>query len=178
MTPIIRIAALTAALTAPAVGQAHIVAEPNEGPAGGYFRTAFRIPHGCAGSATIAVTITLPPGTLAVKPQAKPGWAITLTKRPVDLPVPGGHGTTITETVDTVTWRGGPLPNEHFDEFGLSLKLPAGPAGATLWFATVQQCERGESRWVEIPAEGQKWGDLKAPAPFVRLRAAPATHQH
>ena len=178
MSSFLPVAALAAVLTAAAVAEAHVVAEPNEGPAGAYFRTAFRVSHGCGSAATTAVTVTLPPGALSAKPQAKPGWTITLTKRPVDPPVPGGHGSMITETIDTITWRGGPLANEHFDEFGLSLKLPAGPGGATLWFPVVQQCESGENRWVEIPAEGQRWGDLKLPAPFVRLRAAPGGHQH
>jgi uncharacterized protein YcnI len=174
-----RIAALGAALSLALIGpgHAHVVADPNEGPAGGYFRTAFRISHGCDAAATTAVTITLPPGTLAVKPQAKPGWTVSITRRPLDPPVPGGHGAGISETVDTVTWRGGPLSPEQFDEFGLSLKLPAGAGGAVLWFPTVQTCEQGENRWVEIPAAGQRRGDLKAPAPFVRLRAAPAAHQ-
>jgi uncharacterized protein YcnI len=177
MSSMLRLAALAAALAAPAA-HAHIVAEPNEGPAGSYFRTAFRVSHGCGVAATVALTVTLPPGTLAVKPQAKPGWTITITRRPVDPPVAGGHGSSITETVDTVTWRGGPLPHEHFDEFGLSLKLPEAPDGTVLWFPAVQQCETGETRWVEIPAEGQRWGDLKSPAPFVRLRAVPAGHRH
>lgn len=53
------------------------------------------------------------------------------------------------------------------DEFGLGMKLPSEPG--TLYFPTVQECEKGESRWVEIPATGQRWGALKAPAPFVRI---------
>lgn len=165
--------ALAMAFAAPAA--AHVTATPDAGPAGGYFRTAFHVPHGCSGAATTAISITMPDGVLGARPQPKPGWTISLEMRPVDPPAPGGHGTTISETVARVTWRGGPLPNEHFDEFGLSLKLPDRP-GAILWFPVVQQCGASEVRWIERPAEGQSRSDLKAPAPFLRLRAPAAAH--
>jgi uncharacterized protein YcnI len=173
-----RLAILAALLAFAPAAEGHVVADPSEGPENGYFRTAFRVTHGCAGTATVAVTITIPPGVLSAKPQPKPGWTISMTRRPLDPPMPDGHGGKITEAVATVTWRGGPLPNDQFDEFGLSLRLPAGKAGTTLWFPAVQECERGENRWTEIPAEGQRWSDVKWPSPFVRLRGAPSGHQH
>lgn len=39
----------------------------------------------------------------------------------------------------------------------------------TLYVPIVQICEKGESRWIEIPAAGQKSDDLKEPAPAIRL---------
>ena len=48
------------------------------------------------------------------------------------------------------------------------MKLPDKP-GATLYFPTVQECQTGVHRWIEIPAAGQQWHDLAEPAPFVRL---------
>lgn len=139
--------------------QAHIVADPNKGDAGTYFRTALRVGHGCQGSATVALTVTLPAG-LSVKAEAKPGW-------------------TVETGPQSVTWRGGPLPDSQFAEFGLLLKLPDAPQ--TLWFPAVQTCEAGEARWTVIPATGQAWGAAKTPAPFVRVRAraaGAARHQH
>jgi uncharacterized protein YcnI len=59
------------------------------------------------------------------------------------------------------------LPDAYFDEFGLSMRLPA--EEGTLYFATVQECEEGVQRWIEIPAAGQAWDDLEEPAPFVTL---------
>jgi copper(I)-binding protein len=52
----------------------------------------------------------------------------------------------------------------------LFLKLPAktGP----LYFPTVQQCEKGETRWTDIPAAGQAWRDVPHPAPVLQLTAA------
>jgi uncharacterized protein YcnI len=147
---------------------AHVVADPNEGPAGGYFRTALRITHGCGDSATIAVRVKIPDGVVSAKPQAKPGWTIEIVRRSLDKPVAAGHGQHVSAVVDEIVWRGGRLPADQFDEFGLALKLPEG-AGRTLYFRTVQECEAGALRWTAIPKSGEKWGDLETPAPFVRL---------
>lgn len=148
---------------------AHVVAHPDEGVAGGYFRAAFAVTHGCKGSPTVAVTIRIPAGVLSAKPQPKPGWTIDIVTRPVDPPVDTGHGFVIRQTAAEVTWRGGPLANAHFDDFTLSMRLPATP-GETLYFPVIQTCATGSNDWVEIPAAGQRWHDLHEPAPFVRLR--------
>ena len=161
---------LASALLVAAAGaaHAHVTANPNEAPANGYFRTALRIGHGCAGSPTIAVRVKIPDGVTAVKPQVKPGWTVEIKMRTLDKPADAGHGRTVGETVDEIAWRGGPLPDAHFDEFGLSMRLPA-KAGQTVYFPLVQECEQGVHRWIEIPAAGQKWDDLREPAPFIRL---------
>jgi uncharacterized protein YcnI len=162
------VAAAIAGLAA-SPGHAHITANPNEGAADQYFRTALRVPHGCKSSPTVAVRVKLPDGVLSVKPQAKPGWTITFHKKPLEKPIEGPHGSKLTEVLESIEWRGGPLADDHFDEFGLVMKLPAAP-NSTLWFPTVQECEQGIHRWIEIPAANQKWHELKSPAPFVRLR--------
>lgn len=156
---------------------AHVTANPNEAAAGSYFRTAFRVSHGLDGSATVAVTIRIPEGVILVKPQPKPGWVITMTTRQLEQPIDAGHGTTIYETVDTVTWRGGPLPDAYFDEFGLSMKLLDEPA-QILYFPTVQECESGAIEWVEIPSADQAWGQLPHPAPFVKVSGERSRHHH
>lgn len=46
----------------PALARAHSTADPGEGTAGGYLRTAFRVTHGCKGSPTTAATIRIPEG--------------------------------------------------------------------------------------------------------------------
>jgi uncharacterized protein YcnI len=166
-------AAAAMVLGAPDIVRAHVTANPNEAPAGTYFRTALRVGHGCSGAATIAVRVKLPDGVLSVRPQAKPGWTIEIRMRKLDRPAEIGHGRTVTETVDEIAWRGGPLPDAHFDEFGLSMRMPAA-AGQTIYFPVVQECERGVNRWIEIPAAGQKWGDVKEPAPFVKVIDAPS----
>ena len=143
---------------------AHITASPDQAEADSWFRTALRVSHGCEGTPTIAVRVKMPDGVLSVRPQMKPGWEISITMRKLDEPIEGPHGT-VTEVVDEVAWRGGPLPDAYFDEFGLSMRLPAEPA--TLYFPTVQECEEGVHRWIEIPQAGEVWDDLEEPAPYV-----------
>lgn len=171
MHQILRACALCAPLAcaAAAPAAAHVTANPNEAPAGSYFRTALRVSHGCKDAPTVAVRVKLPEGVASVKPQAKPGWRIEIKMRKLDRPIQAGHGHAVHEVVDEVAWRGGPLPNEHFDEFGLLMRLPDAP-GAVLWLPTVQECEGGAARrWINVPAANQKWGDLEEPAPFVKL---------
>jgi len=157
------------AFTLAVPASAHIVASPNEAPANGYFRTALRVTHGCDGAATVAIRVRMPEGVTSVRPQMKPGWEITITMRALAKPVDSGHGQKITETVDEVTWRGGPLPDSYFDEFGLTMRVSA-QAGTVLYLPTVQECEKGVRNWTGIPAANQKWGDLPSPAPFLRIQ--------
>ena len=164
--------AAAAAIAAHSAAYAHVTANPNEAPANAYFRTSLRVSHGCSGSPTTAVRVKIPDGVQSVRPQAKPGWTIEIKMRKLDKPVEVGHGRAVTETVDEIAWRGGPLPDAYFDEFGLSMRMPAG-SKQLLYFPVVQECEQGVHRWIEIPAAGQKWGDLKEPAPFVRVIDAP-----
>lgn len=149
---------------------AHVTVQPNTARAGSYARVMIRIPHGCDGAATVSVRVRIPNGVLSVKPQPKPGWRVEIIKRKLRKPVEAGHGHAITETVGEVVWRGGPLLDAHFDDFGLSFKLPDAE-GTTLYFKTVQECERGVARWVQIPRFRQSWDSLHRPAPFLKLRA-------
>ena len=160
------------ALVQAASADAHVVADPNEGPAGGYFRTALRVSHGCGEAATVAVRVKIPEGVVSAKPQAKPGWTVEIVRRRLAEPADAGHGKTVSAVVDEIVWRGGSLPADQFDEFGLALKLPRQP-GRILYFPTVQECEAGALRWTAVPKAGESWGELKEPAPFVRL--VPAT---
>lgn len=150
---------------------AHVTANPNTGVAGNYFQTSLRITHGCNDSDTTSVTVKIPDGIISVRPQAKPGWQVTITKRPLAEGVNIGHGKIAKEAVAEITWRG-KLPHDQYDDFGLIMKLPE-KEGETLWFPTIQTCAKGENRWVDIPAEGQKWHDAASPAPFVKLSPAP-----
>jgi uncharacterized protein YcnI len=142
----------------------------------------FNVGHGCDGSPTVAVRLKIPEGVTNVKPQLKPGWQITLKMRKVQPAMEAGkpkdaghipvdqHGTVASETVDEITWRGGPLPDNFYDAFGVAMALPESAAGTTLYFPFVQECEKGTHRWIAIPAAGQNWDDLREPAPYVRVK--------
>ncbi len=111
----------------------------------------------------------VPDGVLSAKPQMKPGWSVDFKMKKLNVPQQSGHGQMISETIDEVTWRGGPLPDSLYDTFGLMVKLPDAP-GRNLYFPAVQECEKGVSRWIEIPGDGQSAERLQEPAPFVRLK--------
>ncbi|MGE3623779.1 MAG: YcnI family protein [Bdellovibrionales bacterium] len=147
---------------------AHVTANPSNAIAGTYFQTSFRITHGCEDSDTVAVQIQIPEGVMSVHPQAKPGWSVKISKYKLPEPVDTGHGKMADEAVNAVSWTGGNLPADQYDDFGVVMKLPAAK-GRVLWFPVIQQCRSGENRWVEIPAEGQSWHSLERPAPFVKL---------
>jgi uncharacterized protein YcnI len=131
---------------------AHVTANPGEAPAGGYAFLNFRVPHGCDGSPTTKVAIHIPDGVVSVKPQEVAGWTIDMAKGPI-TPYES-EGTTVSEGVKDVSWTGGPLPDEHVQQFGLSVKLPD-KANETVYFPVVQTCQQGVTRWIDIPVAGQ-----------------------
>lgn len=146
---------------------AHVTANPSSAEPDGYFRTAFRVGHGCDGSPTTSVSVQIPDGVVSVRPEAVPGWEIETVIGELAEPF-DNHGETVTEGVREVTWSGGELPDEHFLEFGLSMRLPD-TAGETLYFPFVQECPDGEEAWIEIPDTVEQWDELDSPAPFVTL---------
>lgn len=156
------------ALATPA--SAHVTVQPAEAPADSYAQLTFTVPHGCNGSATKALRVKLPDGILSAKPQMKPGWQVEIKTRKLDAAVAGPHGKTVGEVVDEVDWRGGPLPDNLYDTFGLVVRLPD-KSGQVLYFPAVQECEQGVERWIEIPTSSRSADKLHAPAPAVRLNA-------
>jgi uncharacterized protein YcnI len=160
--PIVAAGALALALVPGATGMAHIVATPSQGAAGSFFQASFRVGHGCEESPTVAVRIQIPAGVSGVRAQAKPGWETELVTGTLPEPIES-EGQTITEGVTEVIWRGGPLSNDNYDDFGLTMRLPNTP-GETLHFRTIQDCEEGELAWIEIAAEGEEEPEHPAPA--------------
>lgn len=146
--------ACSAALLAPAA-QAHVTLEQAAGLAGSFQKLIFRVGHGCDGSATKGLTVSLPEGATSAKPMPKAGWKI-------DVGSNGG--------VQEISWKGGPLPDAYFDEFVMQVKLPAQPG--KLYFRIVQQCDKGSVAWDEIPGDGAV--KLKAPAPMLEVLPASA----
>ena len=81
---------------------AHVTVQPKEAPADSYFQLAFSVPHGCDGSATVALRVKLPDGILSAKPQMKPGWNVEIETKKLATPLAGPHGGTISEVVEEV----------------------------------------------------------------------------
>ena len=152
---------------------AHISLDRPEAAANSVHQAALRVGHGCGGaSATTKLHVVLPEGTRDARPMVKPGWRISTLRRPLSPPVPDGHGSQITDTVGEITWEGGAVPDDQFDEFVLRFRTPSRP-GETVWLPVTQFCEGGRSvAWTEIPAAGADAHALAHPAASLRLAAA------
>lgn len=162
------LATLAAALLA-APAAAHVTLETQSAPANAHYKAVLRVPHGCGGAATIALRVRLPDGVLSARPMPKSGWRIALHRRPLETPLPDGHGGTLRDAVVEIAWEGGPLPDDHYDEFVLVFRTPDRP-GETVYLPVVQHCEGGAVvAWVETPAPGQRITAYRHPAPALRL---------
>lgn len=129
--------------------QAHVSLEQKIASAGAYQKLTFRVGHGCEGSASTGITVILPEGFNGAKAMPKPGWTISASPR---------------ET----SWKGGPLPDDQFDEFNLLIKLPDAPGKHVI--KVVQQCEKGRAEWTELPGVAGKF-----PAPVLEIVPAAAS---
>ncbi|MGX4771563.1 YcnI family copper-binding membrane protein [Bradyrhizobium guangdongense] len=166
---LILLAALAASPTA-----AHVYLEGKQATVGASYKAVFAVPHGCAGSPTVKLRVQIPEGVIAVKPMPKAGW---------NVDVIGGkyaseydyHGNKLSSGAKEVVWSGGKLPDHNYDEFVLSSFLTDSlKPNTTLYFPVVQECEKGISRWIEIPAEGTaRPHEDKSPAPGVKLLPKP-----
>jgi uncharacterized protein YcnI len=86
----------------------------------------FRPGHGCDGDATNALSVEIPAGVTGVKAQPKAGWKLSTSNEG-----------------KTITWSGGALPDDQFDEFGLRVTWPkaaVGSAAQKYYFKAVQTC--------------------------------------
>lgn len=171
-----KLAALGAAallIAAPVTALAHVTLEASQATAGSTYKAVLRVPHGCAGAATLKVRVQIPEGFIAVKPMPKAGWTLDLTKgkyeSSYDL-----HGAKVTEGVKELSWSGN-LPDDYYEEFVFRGTLTSAfAAGTTVYFPVVQECDGDKvERWIEIPADGKTSDDYESPAPGVKI-VAPA----
>ena len=161
------LAAVAALATSSAA--AHVTLENREAPVGAPYKAVFVVPHGCAGSATIKLRVQIPEGVIASAPAPKSGWNVDVIKGKyaAEYDYQGGK---ITEGIKEVVWSGGKLPPHEHDQFMIDTYLTdALKPGSMLYFPTVQECEQGISRWIDLPAQGSGSHDTKWPAPGVKL---------
>jgi periplasmic copper chaperone A len=163
---------------------AHVVFAEPKVAANTSFRGTLKVGHGCDGSPTVSVKVTIPDGFANIKPMPKAGWKIETKRVPLAKPIEN-HGKTITDTVGEISWSGGVLEDAHYDEFVFVGRTPE--ALGKQYFKVQQRCEKGEWNWVEVPTAGKARSDYKAPAAELEVTAAPAAanagssnlkHQH
>ncbi len=129
-----------------------------------YAAFVVRVPHGCNGTSTLEVSVDIPKGVTAVKPRRVSGWRIRMDSRPMDTPITV-EGSTVDTEVSKVTWGEGNLPDNEFEDFPLSVKLPLPVAeGTRFYFPTTQRCIQGWNNWTQIPTVAER---LPYPAAFL-----------
>lgn len=156
---------------------AHVTVEPAQVVADSYQKLAFKVTHGCEGSATHTVVIHVPESLHGAKPMPKAGWAISMEIKPLAEPY-RMHGRLVTEEVRAITWHGGPLANEYFDEFVIHARVSAQPGQVVV--PVTQLCESGKLEWQETAPSEKERRMLESPAPVIEIlpAAAPLEHQH
>lgn len=168
---------VTLGVAAPAA--AHVSVTATDTGAGAYTVLTFSVPHGCDGSPTTELAISIPEGVNAVTPTRNPYYDLAERTEQLDPPVQDSHGNEVTERTSVVTYTAEtPLPDGQRDTLELSLQLPDA-AGDTLAFPVIQTCEQGETAWTEVAAEGAESDSLDSPAPVVTITEAGAdAHGH
>lgn len=141
----------------PANAHATINMYGNSATAGGYGVMFIRIPHGCDGKATEQISVIVPKEFQSVKAQWLSGW-----KTSKKLNSDGSMN---------LFWRGGPLPDDQFADFGINVKFPSNVG--TYYLKVSQKCGVDFVRWNQIPKSGE---ELEYPAPSVKVGEAVASH--
>lgn len=161
-------ALLAVAGLAPA--NAHVGITAEETAAGAHTLLTVGFSHGCEGSPTTKISISVPEEITSIAPGMNYGWTVEKITDDFATPAAGDHGEAgrVSEIIYTAKE---PVPDGFYDQFLLSVQLPEDAEGETLYFPIVQTCEEGESAWVQIPEEGQDGEELDAPAPGVTITA-------
>ncbi|HEX9350770.1 MAG TPA: YcnI family protein [Gaiellaceae bacterium] len=140
------VAAVAVGLVVAPAAATHVTVNPDRVLGGSLNRFEILVPNEKE-VPTVKVTVQLPNGLEKVTFQPKAGW-----KRSVR----SAQGRTV------VTWSGGQIGAEEFEEFALSAQVPKTP-GKELAFPTLQTYANGETvRWIEAPSS-------EFPAPRVTL---------
>jgi uncharacterized protein YcnI len=151
--------ALLAFLVMTQVAQAHVTVQPNEAPAGAFFRFVIRVPNE-RDVPTTAVRVEFPENLIFTSFQPKEGWKREVKMKKLDEPIEA-FGSEIDEVVGSVTYSGGSIGVGEFDEFGFSVRVPE--EEGDLVFKAFQTYEGGEV---------VKWSgpeDAETPAPHVKV---------
>jgi uncharacterized protein YcnI len=169
-------AAIALALVSPA--SAHVTATPSSAAAGSSTVVTFSVGHGCEESPTTRIEIQVPESVLSVTPTRNPYYDVESTIAQLEEPATDAHGNTVTERTASVVYTATtPLPEGQRDTFELSFTVPDA-AGEVLAFPTIQTCEKGETSWTEVPAEGQDAHELENPAPSFEILPASGEDDH
>lgn len=154
---------------------AHVTANGEASP-GSFARIDFRVPNESDTESTVAVEVHFPEDAPvpSVSVGQVPGWSSEITRRTLDEPIEGGHGETISEVVEVVTWTledpDAAIGPGQFQEFPVSMG-PMPEVDAMFFPALQTYSDENIVRWIELP-EGDAEPDF--PAPSVQLTSGGA----
>jgi uncharacterized protein YcnI len=165
---------VVAGLTATAVAgiamtaDAHVTVNPDSAEQGSFAKLTFRVPNERDAAKTTKLEVDLPldhPVT-SVSVRPLPGWTAKVEKKKLPAPVKSGD-VMITEAVSAITWSGGAIDPDQFQEFDLSMG-PLPTDTTKMMFTAVQTYSGGEVvRWDQETKSGQE--EPEHPAPVLNL---------
>ena len=153
---------------------AHVTLKADETAAGSYSILTVAFSHGCDGSGTTKISISVPEEIVNIKPGMNYGWTVEKITDDAATPAASGDEEATARVSEIVYTAKEPVADGFYDQFLLSVQLPKDAEGETIYFPVIQTCEEGETAWVQIPAEGQSGDDLDAPAPSLTVTAPDA----
>lgn len=148
--------AIGVVLGAPTVASAHVGVSPDAISPGESAVLTFSFTHGCDGSPTTALRITMPEGLASVSPTVDTTWNIAVER--------GENGLVTAVTYAATT----PIASDLRGAASMAIRLSE-DAPESLAFPVEQQCESGVNQWVELATEGEDPHDLESPAPVVQV---------
>lgn len=140
-----------------ASASAHVHVDPGTAPAGQTVPVTFSFEHGCDGSPTVSLTVSIPSGVGNATPQVQGGWSIHRDLRPDGTP------SRVTYTADT------PIQSGLAASVGMNVLFDSTPRASRVAFPVLQTCASGATSWVQIPRLGQDPESLSTPAPVVTV---------
>jgi uncharacterized protein YcnI/predicted anti-sigma-YlaC factor YlaD len=153
---------------------AHVTAQPSTATQGSYTKIAFRVPNEEDNAATVKLEVTLPADhpIASVETRAVPGWTAQIDKTKLATPLKSDDGP-ITEAVSKITWTGGRIGPDNFEEFEVSLG-PLPTDTDKLVFKAIQTYDNGDVvRWIDTSGAGG--AEPEHPAPTVTLTPKDST---
>jgi periplasmic copper chaperone A len=149
-------AGVALAIAVPLSASAHVGVSASSTAAGSYTVLTFSVPHGCDGSPTQKIAISVPESIVEATATVNPNWTISEVTEPLSEPLTAEDGDPITDRVAQIVYtaKGAPLPADQRDTFELALVLPDGAVGDVVAFPVEQTCTDSSVTWDgdEVPA--------------------------
>jgi len=164
------ITAIALGVAAPA--WAHVTIDPKQAPAGSDAELTFSAPNEMDNANTTQLQVFFPTDHPIAAANVKPipGWTFSVQMMQVTTPISTDSGN-VTQAVQSVTWTGGAIKPGEFQQFTVSVGLPAN--ATSLEFKTIQTYDNGQVvRWIDTTPKNGPAPDH--PAPVITLTKADA----